>query len=56
VGPFDLDRVVAEVDQGCLEAVAVVVGERQLRAGVRTLATNDHPGALGPAREGELVG
>jgi hypothetical protein len=31
-----------------LEAVAVVVGERQLRAGVRALAPHDQPGPVWP--------
>ena len=31
------------VGQDGLEAAAVVVGERQLRAGVRALTTHDHP-------------
>ena len=31
------------VGQDGLEAVAVMVGERQLRAGMRALAPDDHP-------------
>ena len=45
-----------EVGQGGQEAVAVVVGEGQLRAGVRALAAHDHARALGPAGEVEAVG
>src|SRR5215212_9532740 len=42
------DVVVDLVGEDGLEAVAVVVGERQLRAGVRALAPHDQPGSLGP--------
>jgi hypothetical protein len=37
------------VGQQGLEAMAVVVGERQLRAGMRALATDDHPGPGRPS-------
>ena len=37
------------VGEDRLEAVSVVVGEGQLRAGVRALAPDDHPRALRPA-------
>src|SRR3954465_3970282 len=37
------------VGEDRLEAVAVVVAEGQLRAGMRTLATDDHSRALGAA-------
>ena len=39
-----------------MEAVAVVVGERQLRAGVRALTPDDQPGALGPAGQIDVLG
>jgi hypothetical protein len=39
-----------------LEAMPVMVGERELRAGVRALAPDDHPRALGPAAQIEELG
>ena len=39
-----------------LEAVAVVVGEAQLRAGVRPLAPHDQPNALAPGRQVDPLG
>lgn len=39
-----------------LEAVPIVVGERQLRTGVRALAPNDQPGALRPTVQVDEVG
>ena len=54
--PFESDCVAAEVAEGRLEAVAVVVGERQLRACVRTFATDDHARSLRPSAEVEQVG
>ena len=44
------------VGEDGLEAVPVVVGERQLRAGVRALAPDDHPRALRPAGQVEVLG
>ena len=38
-----LDVGVGLVGQDGLEAVAVVIGEGQLRAGMRALAPHDHP-------------
>ena len=49
VQALELDRVAGQVGQGGQEAVAVVVCEGQLGAGVRALAAHDHPRALGPA-------
>ena len=46
----DGDVLVGLVGEDRLEAVAVVVGERQLRAGVRALAPDDQPRTLGPSR------
>jgi hypothetical protein len=44
VAAFELGDVLAGlVGEGGLEAVAVVVGERQLRAGMWALATDEHP-------------
>jgi hypothetical protein len=39
-----------------LEAMTVVVGERQLRAGMGAFASDDHPRALGPAAQVEVLG
>jgi len=39
-----------------LEAMPVVVGERELRAGVRALASEDHPRARRPAAQVEVLG
>src|ERR1019366_9770060 len=50
------DVLVGLVGEDRLEAVAVVVGERQLRAGMRALTPNDQPGTFGPACELEAVG
>jgi hypothetical protein len=43
------DLLIALVGEDRLEAVAVVIGEAQLRAGVRALAADDQPGSLRPA-------
>ena len=43
VQTLDLDHVAGEVGERRLEAVSLVVGELQLRAGVRPLAADDHP-------------
>jgi len=40
--PERLDVRVGLVSQHGLEAVAVVVGERQLRTGMRALTSDDH--------------
>ena len=45
------DVRVGLVGQDRLEAVAVMVGERQLRAGMRALTANDHSRPLGPVGE-----
>src|ERR1035437_8778416 len=50
------DVRVGLVGEDRLEAVAVMVGERQLRAGVRTLAPDDQPGPLRPAGQIDRVG
>jgi hypothetical protein len=50
------DVLVGLVGEDRLEAVAVVVGERQLRAGVGALTANDQPGTFGPAGELDAVG
>ena len=52
----DGDVRVGLVGQDRLEAVSVVVSERQLRAGVWTLTTNDRPRTLRPAAEIDAVG
>jgi hypothetical protein len=52
----DVDVVVGLVGQDRLEAISVVVGEGELRAGVRTLAPDDHPGPVRPGAEIESVG
>ena len=44
------------VGEDGLEAVPVVVGEGQLRAGMRALATDQDPRARGPGLEVEPVG
>jgi hypothetical protein len=44
----DRDVLVVLVGEDRLEAVAVVVGEGQLRAGVRALAADDQPASLRP--------
>ena len=44
------------VGEDRLEAVSVVVGEGELRAGVRAFASDDHPGALRPGPEVEVLG
>jgi hypothetical protein len=56
VQALELDRVAVEVGQGGQEAVAVVVGEAQRRAGVWALAAHDHAGAFGPAGQRQPVG
>ena len=50
------DVGVGLVGEDRLEAVTVVVGERQLRAGVRALAADDHPRALRPGGQVDVVG
>jgi hypothetical protein len=50
------DVAVGPVGEDRLEAVAVVVGEGQLRARVRALAPDDHPRTFGPAREIKVLG
>src|SRR5207248_8327971 len=45
------DVLVGLVGEDRLEAVAVVVGEAQLRAGVWPLAADDQPRALRPGRQ-----
>src|SRR5207237_2622362 len=52
----DGDVLVGLVGEDRLEAVAVVIGERQLRAGVRTLTPHDQPAALGPGGQIDHVG
>ena len=52
----DGDVRIGLVGEDRLEAVPVVVGERQLRARVRTLATDNQPGPIGPGAEIEAVG
>jgi hypothetical protein len=44
------------VGEDRLEAMPVVVGEGQLRAGVRALAADDHPRAWRPAGQVQVVG
>ena len=53
VQALELDSVAGEVGQCGLEAVPVDVGERQLRARVRTLAAHNHARAIGPVIEVE---
>ena len=50
------DLSVVLVGEDRLEAIAVVVGERQLRAGVRALTPHDQPGSLRPGGELDAVG
>ena len=45
-----------EVGDEHLEAVPVDVGEGELCAGVGFFAADDHPGAVGPARQVDQVG
>ncbi len=52
----DRDLLVGLVGEDRLEAVAVVVGEAQLRAGVRALAADDQPRARGPGAQLDAVG
>jgi hypothetical protein len=52
----DGDVGIGLVGQDRLEAVSVVVGERQLRAGVGRLAPDDHPGTPRPGAEIDAVG
>ncbi len=52
---LELDRVTGQIGQGGQEAVTVVIGEAQLRAGMRALATDDDAGPLGPATERQAV-
>ena len=49
-------RVAGKIGQRGQEAVAVMVGEGQLRAGVRALAAHDHPAARGPAGQIQAIG
>ena len=44
------------VGEDRLEAMPVVIGERQLRAGMRALASDDHPRAVGPAGQVQVLG
>jgi hypothetical protein len=50
------DVLVGLVGEDRLEAVAVVVGEAQLRTGVRALPAHDHARALGPGAQLDAVG
>ena len=50
------DVLVGLVGQDRLEAVAVVVGEAQLRARVRALAAHDQPRSLWPGGQLDAVG
>ncbi len=52
----DGDVGVGLVGQDRLEAVPLVVDERQLRTGMRALAAHDHPGTVGPARQVQATG
>ena len=52
----DRDVRIGLVGQDRLEAVPVVIGERQLRAGVWTLTPNDHPGTCRPAGKLDTFG
>ncbi len=52
----DRDVLVGLVGEDRLEAVAVTIGERQLRAGVRALAPDDQSGPLRPSGQIDLVG
>jgi hypothetical protein len=52
----DGDVGVGLVGEDRLEAVAVVVGEGQLRSRVRTLTSDDQAGSLGPTGQIDLVG
>jgi hypothetical protein len=56
VQALQVDGIAGEVGQRGQEAVAVVVGEGQLGAGVRALAAHDHPRSVGPCAELEVVG
>ena len=52
----DGDVLVGLVGQDRLEAIAIMVGERQLRAGVRALAPDDQPAALTPGGQIDAIG
>jgi hypothetical protein len=52
----DRDVLIGLVGEDRLEAVAVVVGERHLRSGVRTPTAHDQPEPLGPGRQINRVG
>ena len=52
----DLDVGVGLVGQDGLEAMAVMVGEGQLRAGMRALAADDHPRPGRPGGQIQVVG
>jgi hypothetical protein len=53
---LDLGDRAGLVGEDRLEAMPVGVGERQLRYGVRALAPDDHPRALRPAGQLEVLG
>jgi len=52
----DRDVLVVLVGEDRLEALAVVVGDRQLRAWVRPLAPHDQPGSPRPGGQLDHVG
>jgi hypothetical protein len=52
----DLDVRVGLVGERGLEAVAVVIGEGQLSAGMRTLAPDEQPGPRRPRAEVNVLG
>jgi hypothetical protein len=52
----DGDVAAGMVGQDRLEAVPVVVAERQLRAGMRALTPDQEPGSGGPGRQVEPLG
>jgi hypothetical protein len=52
----NLDVRVRLVGQDGLEAMAVMIGERQLRARVRALAADEHSGARRPCRQVKVGG
>jgi hypothetical protein len=56
VQPLDLDHVAGEVGERRLEAVSLVIGELQLRAGVRALAGDDHRDRDIPVTEADSTG
>ena len=50
------DVVAVLVGEEARVTVAMLVEDRELRAGVWTLAAGDQPGALGPGEQVEIVG